>query len=62
MSMKGSRDYTGAAGKISDHCLYNCFLMVDTESDKTRGSGNLFQYTSIRKTKKVMPSSLSSKY
>ncbi len=32
MSLKGNRNYTGAAGKI------------DTEGDMTRGADNLFQY------------------
>ncbi len=35
--MKGNSNYTGAAGKISDH-------FSPTEGDKTTGAGNLFQY------------------
>ncbi len=38
--MNGDRNYTGAAGKISDHWRSNCFLKIDTEGDKTRGAGS----------------------
>ncbi len=44
MSMKGSRNCTGAAGKISDHRWPNCLLKIGTKVDKTRGAGNLFQH------------------
>ncbi len=41
--MKGSRIYTGAARKISDHWHPNCFfLKIDIEGDKTRGANKLF--------------------
>ncbi len=45
--MNGDRSYTGAAGKISDHC----FLKKDTEGDKIRRAGSLFQNFTIRTEK-----------
>ncbi len=39
MSMNGDRNYTGAAGKLSDHWRSNCFLKIDTEGAKTRCAG-----------------------
>ncbi len=38
----------GVAGKISDHWRSNCFLKVDTEGDRTRCAGCLFQYFTTR--------------
>ncbi len=40
--MNGDRNYTGVAdfGSLTVHC----FLKIDTEGDKTRCAGSLFQY------------------
>ncbi len=49
--MNGDISYTGAAGKISDHWWSNCFLKIDTEGDKARCAGSLFQNFTIQTEK-----------
>ncbi len=51
MSMERNRIFAVTAGTISDHWRSNCFLKIDTESDKTRSVGNLFQYVTTRSEK-----------
>ncbi len=49
--MNGDRNYTGAAGKISDHLRSKCILKIYTEGDKTRCAGSLLQYITARTEK-----------
>ncbi len=51
LSVNEDKSYTGAAGKISDHWRSNCFLKIDTEGDKTRCVGSLFQKFTARTEK-----------
>ncbi len=44
LSVNVDRSYKGAARKILDHLRSNCFLKIDTEGDKTKCAGSLFQY------------------
>ncbi len=47
MSVKGNRNYTGAAGKMADHRQSN-FFKTNTEGDMTRGTSNLSQFFMTR--------------
>ncbi len=38
-------------GKLSDHWRPNCFLKKNSEGDKVRDAGNLFQYFMTRPEK-----------